>query len=632
MSRFSILALLPFQFSARRQQHNTSRDIPLFTADARSRKGVVLVGIFVIVHVFVGATLILPGGSLHADELELKQSSADNEQNAAETQDTSEVVPAERQPVANTPPESTPIIQTTFGRISGVRLEDEKDIVVFRGIPYAAPPLGELRWRAPQAPEKWDGVRRCVEFGNACPQQAWGQSLGRTSFNEDCLYLNVWTKLTPPRDKSVESSVADANAKRPVMVWIHGGGLNSGWAHQQIYDGTEFAASDVVVVSINYRLGPFGFFAHPDLSAESSSGVSGNYGLLDQIAALEWIRDNIGRFGGDSDNVTVFGQASGATCIAALCVSPPAEGLFHRAILQSPQMFGFITNIAKPNIISLRGTFNPDFDPICFAPAEVLGDRFIQQRLNTQAANGQQYATTLKAMRALSAEELVDDRGYYESHLVIDGTVVPQHPLSQFSLGGNADLPMIVGTTRHEGNFYSAFLPKSRATFEKRVQRFFESGSGKVLQLYDGRDLDSLGESVSDFVTDAWYRRPARVMLESSILASASAYQYEFAQPSRQSATIESPHCIDLPYTFGNLSVEASETNHSLSDQMRRYWVQFAKTGNPNLPELPYWPNYDESRRYLIFAKNLRVEENLKRQTLDVLDEAFAQRGTTNGN
>ena len=206
-------------------------------------------------------------------------------------------------------------VQLTSGQVSGVELDD--GVTVFRGIPFAAPPVGDLRWKAPQPPTPWKGVRAADTFGAVCMQR------GRQLMSEDCLYLNVWTKADPEQDTL------------PVMVWIHGGGWTFGASSSANYDGVGFAEKGVVLVSVNYRMNAFGFMAHPELSAESKRGVSGNYGILDHIAALEWVRDNIAGFGGDPDNVTIFGESAGGASIYALLATPLAKGLFHRAISES---------------------------------------------------------------------------------------------------------------------------------------------------------------------------------------------------------------------------------------------------------------------------------------------------------
>ncbi|MCB1122863.1 MAG: carboxylesterase family protein, partial [Verrucomicrobiae bacterium] len=232
--------------------------------------------------------------------------------------------------------DQTEPLQTRQGWISGWTLDPDTGLSVYRGIRYAEPPMGEMRWKPPQPVKSWGGLKTCHIFGPINPQTLpQGVNL---PLSENSLYLNVWTTKANQPD-----------AKLPVMVWIHGGALTSGWGHKPNFDGSAFASRGVVLVSINYRLGVLGFLAHPALSAESEQGVSGNYGLLDQIEALNWVRENIAQFGGDPGNVTIFGESAGGTSVAALCSSPLAKGLFHQAILQSPWMFGYTSNLTEPN-------------------------------------------------------------------------------------------------------------------------------------------------------------------------------------------------------------------------------------------------------------------------------------------
>jgi len=268
-------------------------------------------------------------------------------------------------------------VQLTYGQVSGVELDD--GVTVFRGIPFAAPPVGALRWRAPQPPIPWRGVRAADSFGPTCMQPR-----GRALMSEDCLYLNVWTK----------AGSGDGNL--PVMVWIHGGGWSSGASSNGIYDGSAFAEKGVVLVSVNYRMNAFGFMAHPALSAESERGASGNYGILDHIAALEWVRDNISGFGGDPENVTIFGESAGGASIYALLATPLAEGLFHRAISES-------TWITPTNVTHLKRS-NGFTDG-----AEEQGRRVIAAKLSElgESVDGD----IVDEMRALSAADVAKVMG-----------------------------------------------------------------------------------------------------------------------------------------------------------------------------------------------------------------------------
>ncbi len=493
------------------------------------------------------------------------------------------------------PPSTNTVVSTSNGKLSGVEIDD--GMTVFRGIPFAAPPVGDLRWRPPQPAKKWTGVRKCDAFGDV----AWQSMVGRTNppeMNEDCLYLNVW------------SDNVRGETKQPVMVWIHGGGLSRGWSSQAKYDGTALAREGVVVVSVNYRLGPLGFLAHPGLSVESPRGVSGNYGFLDQIESLKWIRQNIEQFGGDPDNVTIFGESAGGTSVATLCASPLARGLFHRAIMQSPWMFGYINQLAEPNITPLR-------KPSPNSPtAEQVGQEW------ASAFVDQEGTTAIAALRQLPAERLVVGREYYKTRVTVDGWLLPDSPLATFAAGKQANVPVIIGTTKDEGNYFTSFVPPERELFDDRLEEFYGTQAAAVQTLYASESSESLKAAGSQFVTDAWFVQPARQLLEGMRGVSSAAYQYQFAVPNRSNPAVGSPHAIDLKYTFGTLNDNAIAADRLASQTMIRYWTQFAKTGDPNVAGLPEWPAYDAAQRFLKIAEQPEVDRQLAKEACDVLDKA----------
>ena len=305
-------------------------------------------------------------------------------------------------------------VQLTYGQVSGVEVED--GVTVYRGIPFAAPPVGDLRWKPPQPPIPWRGVRAADTFGPACMQ-------GRSQLmSEDCLYLNVWT------------GAESADAGLPVMVWIHGGGWSSGASSVGIYNGAGFAEKGVVLVSVNYRMNEFGFMAHPVLSAESERGVSGNYGILDHVVALEWVRDNIRGFGGDPGNVTIFGESAGGASIYSLMATPLAKGLFHRAISEST----WIT----PNNVAHLTRHNGFSDS-----AEERGRRAIAAKLDElgQSTEGDLAAT----MRAMSADDLMSMQ--FSVSLAVDGWVMPEPPADIFRSGDHNIVPLLAGVNDGEG-------------------------------------------------------------------------------------------------------------------------------------------------------------------------------------
>src|SRR4030095_9660201 len=326
-------------------------------------------------------------------------------------------------------------VRVEGGLISGSVVDGVRS---YKGIPFAAPPVGELRWKAPQPVAAWEGVRECNDFGPDCPQAPYPQSSLYYSQprkqSEDCLYLNVWTAAKP-------------GEKRPVMVWIHGGALTRGSGATRTYDGTNFAKQGVVLVTINYRLGPLGYLAHPELTSESAQHSSGNYGVLDQIAALKWVQRNIAAFGGDAKNVTIFGESAGSWSVNALVATPLAKGLFHRAIGES------------------GGTFNR-MTPL--ADAEKTGAAFFK-------AAG---ADSLKAMRAVPAEKIIalfndDPEGRkFRTQPNVDHWVLPNEIRNIFAGGQQNDVPVIVGSNANEMTTLTApaMVPKTMEDYRKRVE------------------------------------------------------------------------------------------------------------------------------------------------------------------
>jgi para-nitrobenzyl esterase len=471
---------------------------------------------------------------------------------------------------------------------------------VFRGIPYAAAPVGEQRWRVPQPVVRWPEVRDALEFGAACPQPLYGSE---QALSEDCLFLNVWT---PPG-----GSTKDA----PVMVWIHGGGLNGGYSHRAFYDGSEYARQGVVLVSINYRLGPLGFLAHPSLSAESDHGVSGNYGFLDQIAALRWVQENIASFGGDPDNVTIFGESAGGTSVAVLLSSPFAEGLFHKAIIQSPWMFGYVTRLAEPVFVNL------DKPVANVESAESLGVVWAEEVIDVPVED------ELQTLRSMPWNKFIENRPYYKTRATIDGWLLPARPEHVFSTGQQHDVPLLIGTNRDEGNYFRrSFKYEARSEFVERMQDFYGSSAGAVLATYRGETAEGLSDAVSSYVTDAWFHQSTRQMLRGMEKVSSSAYQYLFSRTSRRFPAVGSAHAVELRYVFNTLQEEYTEPRDTeIATAMIRYWTQFASVGDPNVEGMVSWPEFDiSSEAYLEIGDTIEAGTQLRSRQLDVLDEAEA--------
>lgn len=488
-------------------------------------------------------------------------------------------------------------VQLSYGQVSGVELDN--DVTVFRGIPFAAPPVGDLRWKAPQPPIPWQGVRAADTFGPTCMQPR-----GRALMSEDCLYLNVWTKADTNADSNADSN----NDNLPVMVWIHGGGWSSGASSNGTYDGVAFADKGVVLVSVNYRMNAFGFMAHPALSAESDRGVSGNYGILDHIAALQWVRDNISGFGGDPDNVTIFGESAGGASIYALLATPLAEGLFHRAISES-------TWITSTNVTHLKNG-NGFTDG-----AEEQGQRAI-------AAKFSELGTSIDGdmadeMRALSASDVISMR--FRVSLVEDGYVIPKSPGEIFSEGSQTVVPLLAGVNNGEGLFY--IRPERTFTTvaeqrETRLEQWGMLGSGLADHYLASSDEDIFTTEV-DYSTDTQFARASREILNAMSKTPANSFMYVFTR-NLNDPSQRAPHFMEVRYVFNNLPEQASQVDKDIADLMSDYWVRFATSGNPNREGLPYWPAYDaDTQQHQIIGADVGPGSSFHRQELDELDRYF---------
>ncbi|MHB9107125.1 MAG: carboxylesterase/lipase family protein [Armatimonadota bacterium] len=470
---------------------------------------------------------------------------------------------------------------------------------VYRGIPFAAPPLGNLRWKPPQPVAPWEGVRDCTAFGLACPQpQQALMPIKADAQSEDCLFLNVWTPA---------KTVAD---RLPVMVWIHGGGCTTGAGSLAMYDGTNLARQGVVVVTINYRLGPFGFFAHPLLSAESPRGVSGNYGFLDQIAALQWVRDNIAAFGGDPGCVTIFGESAGSASVARLLISPLAQGLFHRAIAESG-------GIGRSR--HLREHWGSK-------PMEQVGEEIAR-------ALG---CTDLAALRAKTAEELLQAsnpaQGLFgqgnKFRWVVDGWAIPDDPGLLYAAGKFSDVPLLIGTNANEGSVFLAQLPNlTPATYRMTVGALFGADADAVLKLFPAERDEGVRPAMERLTTVFAFVADARAIARMKSRGQEQAYLYHFTRvpPALRTRGLGAAHGMEIPYVFNNLPRFMSQEDKQLAAAMSACWVQFAKTGNPNAPGLPAWPAYDAADRYLEFGDAITVKSGLYQEACDLYDRIKAK-------
>lgn len=487
-------------------------------------------------------------------------------------------------------------------RLAGVWADRQNGIVAFKGVPFAAPPLGELRWKPPAAHEPRTGVQRAQEFGPRCAQSEAGQDLagaivddlgGDTSqlpeagaSGEDCLYLNVWTPSI------------SIDAKRPVMVWLHGGSNRWGGGDEPRYDGTALARRGVVVVTLNSRLGLFGYLAHRALSSESGRGSSGNYGLFDQIAALEWVQSNIEAFGGDPGRVTLFGGAAGAVDLFYLMISPLAEGLFHQAIAQSGSL---------------------STEPRILAEEELRGVR-LQEIFELQDSND-----VLRDLRAIPAGRLLEVAASHlneelDSSPVADGWAVPDFPGRLFANGAQHVVPLIVGSNADEWSTLGRYSqPVTAAGFNGWLASHWGALAGRARALYPAVGNEQIAASVARWQTDRWFTCPARFVADSMARASGPAFLYEFTRaiPEAAERSLGAYHGSEVAYAFDNLAAESwiphQPEDQALAESMADYWVQFAATGDPNIEGRPEWPAYvPASRRHLELGDDLIAKGDLR--------------------
>jgi para-nitrobenzyl esterase len=515
-------------------------------------------------------------------------------------------------------------VMTTAGMVKG-KLTAKGSIALWAGIPYAAPPVGDLRWKPPAPAEAWQGTKRCTKYGPSAFQREMGGSqfianlisgLGlskarqktltlavkavRTKQSEDCLTLNV-------RAPAFASDL-------PVMVWIHGGDHSDGSSAEPMYRSNALPARGCVLVSINYRLGLMGFFAHPELAAESAEGISGNYGLLDQIAALEWVRDNISAFGGDPANVTIFGESAGGEAVLNLMTSPRAEGLFHKAIAQSPSDTGRWLHLRRP--------------VLDFAPAEEAGANFATLAVGE---DGDQLAR-LRDMDAGELYERYREQPRLGNHFfpAVDGDVLPTTPMSAFSLRTQAKVPLMIGYNADEASLFTDFVypcgpeisgpidpdtglsvtwadlsPEDvRAGFEKsypstdHVDRLMAAYPG-----LSGIEPKAVEEQLADHMFGLHVDHATR----QHAAAGHHVYRYHFRSvPASDKQTIGAFHAADIPYVFGAALplIPDPADAHLLQRAMGDRWFAFAATGVPNHPGREDWPTYDPNEpQHMVFDR-----------------------------
>jgi para-nitrobenzyl esterase len=488
------------------------------------------------------------------------------------------------------------IIATEAGKVEGLQ---ENGFMSFKGIPFAAPPVSELRWKDPQPVEPWEGVLKADTFACGCSQ---AQNLRPQS--EDCLYLNIWTPATY------------ASEKLPVMVWIHGGGFSAGAPLESTYFGEKLTQKGVIYVSVAYRLGQLGFLAHPELSAESPNKVSGNYGILDQIAALQWIQRNISAFGGDPDKVTIFGESAGAISVSILCASPLAKGLFIGAISESGGNFGPVEqNSRQDGIVSLKG-------------AENIGVEFMKQM----------GANSIEELRIMDPQDFFENRsagrgGFWPN---ADGYIIPDDQYKLYEAGKYNDVNVIIGTNSDEGGMFTR--PSEPDAYKQRTKQRFGDFADRILEIYPGDTEEQTYTSSADIFREtafawpswAWARLQSRTGNSKVFM-----YYFDQKQPENPRMPIKlrgAPHAAEIKYVLENIDPDRyGEDDLKLSDMMGTYWTNFAKYGDPNGDNLPVWPEFTEENPSVMYLKNTPEQgsqagpvPNLDK--LEVMEEYFKYR------
>lgn len=480
--------------------------------------------------------------------------------------------------------------------------KSENHITIFKGIPFAKPPVGELRWRPPQPVEKWQGIKQAMKYAPS-PIQAGNPPSG---ISEDCLYLNVW------------SPAQSAKQRLPVMVWIYGGGFSFGTSSDPLFESSKLAQKGVVVVTIAYRVGQLGFLAHPELSAESPNKVSGNYGILDQVAALKWIKKNIAAFGGNPDNVTIFGESAGGISVSMLAASPISKGLFHKAISQSGGSFGptRTPNYPGENMISLD-------------TAEAEGVDYVKQF----------GVSSIAELRQLDSEKFIPAGWSLPGGWpIVDGYVIPDDQFTLYQQGKFNDVPVLVGYNSDEGasfvwnNEPKQFIDGLKIRFGKFASQLFDAydiSEGKITR--NGRNL--IRDAAFGWHTWGWARLQ-------SANGTSPAYLYFFDQhPDYPQDSPKyghgSPHGQEIAYVFQHLDInnpEITQVDLDISDAIATYWTNFAKRGEPSGEDLPNWPAFNNTaRQVMYFQQQPQVGPVPDEKALEVLDDYFEWRRSPEG-
>ena len=489
--------------------------------------------------------------------------------------------------------------RTASGVLEGVISPDGK-VRTFKGIPYAAPPVGPLRWKPPQPVAPWTGVRKASEYGPRCMQTRVFSDMvfNDAGPSEDCLYLNLWMPVLRSKQRLA------------VMVWIYGGGFEAGSTSEPRQDAGNLSKKGVLVVSMNYRLGIFGFFSHPDLAGESGHDASGNYGLLDQLAALRWVRDNIAMFGGDPSNVTIFGESAGSASVSALMASPLAKGLFSRAIGESGAIFGSSRD-AKPR-----------------AETEKIDVEFAKSALGTDS---------LEALRSKPAGELLQaasKEGAPRFGPNIDGYFLPESVQAIFAAGKQSHVPLLAGWNLDEGDYESIFDKEDPTpeNFAARVRVLYGTNADTILKLYPAKTVAEAKRSAQDLAGDRFTAFNTWKWLDMQLKTGQSpVYRYRFDETlplppgSPADAQPTAPHASEIEFVFqvlSSLDLPWRPEDRKVSELMGSYWTNFAKTGDPNGEGLPRWPPYGpDSFSVMYLSANSHAQPDQHRARYEFLDQ-----------
>jgi para-nitrobenzyl esterase len=481
----------------------------------------------------------------------------------------------------------------------------DSSVRIFRGVPFAAPPVGNLRWQAPQPVQPWKGLRKADEFGGYCVQgKVFGDILPRAKeMTEDCLYLTVWAPAKP------------AAARLPVYVWFYGGGFAAGSGDEPRYDGESFAKKGIVVVNVNYRLGIFGFFSHPELSKESGHMASGNYGLLDQVAALEWVRKNIQAFGGDPKRVTIGGESAGSLSVSALMASPLSRDLFQQAVGESGAFFGTVGG---------RGS-------IALADSEKEGTKFA-------ASIG---AKSLAELRAKSSAELLKAGGQFWPN--VDGYFLPTDVQTIFAEGKQSQVPLLAGWNADEVRMMVMMTKEkpNAKTFPERVRQQFKDNADGALKVYGASTDEEALRSAGDLASDSFIVFGTWKWLDMQARTGKPVYRFEFDHtvpiPEAMKSmapglkSFGSAHASELEYVFVTLPSKKADwqpDDQKVAEQMNEYWANFIKTGDPNGPGLAKWPNFTKTREVMHLDTESKALPEAHRERYEFLDSIQAPAGS----